>query len=438
MNILDLAGFEELNGENFKDKSFDVTVLVNVYNFGRFLPDALEGIVSQKCDYAIEVLIHDDGSTDDSAEIIRQYSEKFPNLIHAFIGHQNVYGTLSVSEGVEFEHQWMEENIHGKYVAYCEGDDYWKDPDKLQLQITYMKEHPDCHMTMHDATLWDYRDNSKHCMKPAAKDYDLSAQELILQETGIWPTASMVFTRDVAICPKWLLMCWIGDWPRQLYAVSKGNVHFFARNMCVYRYMHTGSWSKETSVNVSRAFTHCIQMMHFLAQYDDYTCGNYHDEIVERCGQFYMNFLGNISCYKNLLEVVDKTDENDKKIHCWEIDRIITIYRLIKDEDYLPIELERFISKHTDIYIYGNGKNAHLLSDKFNSKKIHFNGYVVSDNEEISDERCDVRHISEIKDDQAAFVVGVGPQHYKAIKKAISDHNGEYIFPFVIADFHKV
>ena len=438
MNILELARFEELNGENFIDRPCDISILVNVYNFGNFLKETFEGILEQDTDFSMEVLVHDDASTDESQDIVREYCEKYPNLFHGFIGHKNVYGTLSDSKCAEFENEWIRQYANGKYFAYCEGDDFWTDKDKIQVQLSYMIKHPECKLTMHDAIIWDYRNESRYRMKEGEPDHDLLVDELIMQKTGIWPTASMIFSKDVALSPKWMTECWVGDWPRQLYAIANGTVHFFGKAMSVYRYMHSISWSKRTSENIDMELKHCLQMMHFLVLYDNYTNGQNHDDIVERCGGFYLNLIGKVANYSDLISMIKKMSKDIRESFTWEIEQLESICKLLKCEECLPQELEKFVSEQKEFYIYGNGNNAHLLSEKLIKKGINFNGYVVSDNEIISLDVSNVFHISDIKDKNIPFAVGVGPQHYKAIKKVLEDCKAKYIFPFVISDFPKV
>lgn len=114
-----------------------VTVLCIVYNHELYLQECLEGIVNQKTDFKFQVIVHDDCSTDGSADIIREFVSRYPDLIIPIFEEVNVYlkvGTYDL---------FLRPYIKGKYFAYCEGDDYWSDCNKLQLQYDFLEKFPD-------------------------------------------------------------------------------------------------------------------------------------------------------------------------------------------------------------------------------------------------------------------------------------------------------
>ena len=103
-----------------------VSICCITYNHEDYIADAIEGFLMQKTDFKYEVLIHDDASTDRTAEIIRKYERKFPNLIKPIYQTENQH-----SKGIKVGKYNIERAL-GKYIALCEGDDYWVDPCKLQ------------------------------------------------------------------------------------------------------------------------------------------------------------------------------------------------------------------------------------------------------------------------------------------------------------------
>lgn len=115
-----------------------VSVLCLVYNHEPYLRQCLDGFVMQKTDFGFEAIVHDDASTDNSAAILREYAEKYPDIIKPIYEVENQYrkGTLRAI---------MDNAVSdsSKYIALCEGDDYWTDPHKLQKQVDFLESHPD-------------------------------------------------------------------------------------------------------------------------------------------------------------------------------------------------------------------------------------------------------------------------------------------------------
>ena len=111
-----------------------VTVRCTVYNHEKYLRNCLDGIVMQKTNFVFHAIVHDDASTDKSAVIIKEYATRYPTIIKPIFEMENQY-----SKGGEFLSRIMEEHTLGKYVAYCEGDDYWTDPYKLQKEVDILE-----------------------------------------------------------------------------------------------------------------------------------------------------------------------------------------------------------------------------------------------------------------------------------------------------------
>ena len=111
-----------------------VSIQCLVYNHEPFLRQCLDGFVMQKTNFKFEAIIHDDFSTDGSAAIIREYAEKYPHIIKPIFETENQYSKRDGSLGRK-----MYDASCGKYIAICEGDDYWIDPLKLQKQVDFLE-----------------------------------------------------------------------------------------------------------------------------------------------------------------------------------------------------------------------------------------------------------------------------------------------------------
>ena len=121
-----------------------VSVICCAYNHGPYIRQCLDGFMMQKTDFSFEVLIHDDASTDNTAEIIREYELKYPDTIFPIYATQNKY-----SKGIDIFSEILVPNARGKYIAICEGDDYWTDPLKLQKQVVFLEDNADYVLSTH-------------------------------------------------------------------------------------------------------------------------------------------------------------------------------------------------------------------------------------------------------------------------------------------------
>lgn len=120
-----------------------VSICCQTYNHVSYIRECIEGFLSQQIDFPIEILIHDDASIDGTADIIREYENKYPGLIHPIYQTENQY-----SKGVRIP-PINYKRARGKYIAFCEGDDYWTEPLKLQWQVDFMEANPDYTLTCH-------------------------------------------------------------------------------------------------------------------------------------------------------------------------------------------------------------------------------------------------------------------------------------------------
>lgn len=112
-----------------------VSICCITYNHERYIQQCLEGFLIQKTNFPFEVLIHDDASTDKTAEILREYEAKHPHIIKPIYQKENQY-----SKGIQISASFNWPRANGKYIAICEGDDYWIDPFKLQKQVDFLEK----------------------------------------------------------------------------------------------------------------------------------------------------------------------------------------------------------------------------------------------------------------------------------------------------------
>ena len=128
-----------------------VSVICLAYNHEAWIRNALEGFVSQQAPFRFEVLVHDDASTDGTADIIREYQARYPELIFPVFQTENQY-----SRGVPVSLRFLAPRIRGRYVALCEGDDFWRDPHKLAKQVAALEAHPEVDICGHATSSFSY------------------------------------------------------------------------------------------------------------------------------------------------------------------------------------------------------------------------------------------------------------------------------------------
>ena len=164
-----------------------VTVVCMTYNHESFIRDALHGFLIQRTTFPFRVVVHDDASTDRTTEIIKDFEVRYPAIIRGVYQTENLY-----SRGLRAR-PFVEPLLLGKYIALCEGDDFWTDPSKLQKQVDFLEENPDFVVSGHDAFIVDKK-GALISESKLAKRYrrDFLGEDLIHGRCHIL-TMSMVF-----------------------------------------------------------------------------------------------------------------------------------------------------------------------------------------------------------------------------------------------------
>lgn len=245
-----------------------VTIQCLVYNHEPYLRDCLNGFVMQETDFKFEAIVHDDCSTDHSADIIREYAEKYPDIIKPIYEKENQYSKRGIL------HQIMMDATRGKYVALCEGDDFWTDPLKLQKQVSFLEAHPDYSMCCASA----YADDGKtRKVIGTPKNVDLTAHEMIIRGGAFIPTLSIVYLREaMAGYEEFHGKISVGDYPTQIYCGIKGRVRFLHDIVGTYRISSTGSWTARTFGDRSKAMQFYKSEIEWFHHADAFTQRKYH------------------------------------------------------------------------------------------------------------------------------------------------------------------
>lgn len=254
-----------------------VSICVLTYQHEKYIEQALDSFLSQETTFPFEIVIHDDASKDKTAEIIRRYAEQYPDIVKPLLQTENQYskGVSNISGVFNFP------RARGKYIAFCEGDDYWINTKKLQKQVDYMEGHPECAMTFHAAMVVAEDGSFLRETHPYTNDRVLTAEEVI-DERELYPSASMLFRTEIAqSLPEFYYQAPVGDIPLHLIMGSKGTVHYEDIMMSAYRLGAVSSWVTTQSQGkreerIKKTLRHNQAMRQMYELFDQYTDGRYH------------------------------------------------------------------------------------------------------------------------------------------------------------------
>ena len=224
-----------------------VSVLCITYNHEKYIAQAIEGFLSQKTSFPIEIIIHDDASTDRTADIIREYDARYPNRITAILQTENQFSRGIAASSI------LIEKARGKYIAFCEGDDYWTDPYKLETQVSILEAHPECAASTHnevvvteDGIPWPENYQTAYREK---EDRIIGAEKLYdyckFSHTACIVARHDSFEIEKATWKAYLEVKANGDMKWAALIAVHGKVYHIARDMACYRLVQVGndSWS---------------------------------------------------------------------------------------------------------------------------------------------------------------------------------------------------
>lgn len=246
-----------------------VSVSMITYNHEKFIAEAIESVVSQKTTFPFELVIGEDLSTDNTRAICIDMHQKYPDIIRLRLNDPNQGMMLNWINNIE--------SGQGKYIALCDGDDYWTDPYKLQKQVDFMENNPDfalCSHKVHTLMCGVLDENIE-----MEKD-ELTTEDLINKDWGLL-TASVFFRKDAHKTPGWYYTVKNGDYALQLIVSLSGKIKFLPEYMAVYR-QHLGGMS-----STLKPLNQTAWMVYLLHEFNKYTSNGYKKAIVERIKRMY-------------------------------------------------------------------------------------------------------------------------------------------------------
>lgn len=168
-----------------------VSICCITYNHENYIRDAIEGFLMQETTFPVEILINDDASTDLTANVVREYQNKYPLLIKPIYQEENLF-----SKGIRAIYSiYMFPKAQGKYIAMCDGDDYWTDPLKLQKQVDILERYDDCGLVYTSTYFYFQNKNQFRKRIPKQNLYDGNALDVLLTKTNPIQTSTVCFRK---------------------------------------------------------------------------------------------------------------------------------------------------------------------------------------------------------------------------------------------------
>lgn len=256
-----------------------VTIRCITYNHEKYISDALDGFLMQETTFPFEVIVHDDASTDNTANIIKEYEKKFPLIIKPIYEKENQYskhdGSLS---------RIVNSKIKGKYIAFCEGDDYWIDSRKLQKQFDYMENHKNCVLCTHNTQYYDLNNEKKGTTFNKWINVRILNEEDVFFDWNVHTSSFFIRTVNYFSFPKLINSnkYWFGDFMILCWSFYYGNICCLPDVMSVYNYNNPNGVTYTVFTNdYLSANKKYYEIVNFLFDYNQITNGKY-CEVINR------------------------------------------------------------------------------------------------------------------------------------------------------------
>lgn len=236
-----------------------VSIICPTFNHGRYIEQAIQGFLAQETSFPFEIIIHDDASSDDTSEIIRRYQASFPDLIKPIFQTDNQY-----SKGKFKPALFAASSSRAKYVAICEGDDYWISERKLEAQITALEQHPELDMSIHPAFRLRNGVRSPKASWIHANGPILNVGDILLSKNESFaPTCSYVLRKSVLDnLPEWVTnVAPVGDFFFEIYGTERNGCFYIDEPMTVYRESVEGSWHSRMELGSDYSVSHWSRML---------------------------------------------------------------------------------------------------------------------------------------------------------------------------------
>lgn len=275
-----------------------VSIICNAYNHEKYIRKCLEGLVMQKTGFAFEILVHDDASIDGTAGIIREFEEKYPELVKPVYQTENQY-SKSASSVASFQYP----RVKGKYIAICEGDDYWTDPLKLQKQYDALEERLDIDMCATKAKkVVANTEKFLGFVEPKNETCVISLNDVIKGGGNYFATCSLFVRKEILLNPYPFKEKINLDYATQISGALRGGVYYINEDMCSYRILSDASWTQSVKKNPSIQINTYKKIIEMLKSLDEFTNYANREIILDRIDYYEFQVALLTSDYKEVIK----------------------------------------------------------------------------------------------------------------------------------------
>ncbi len=280
-----------------------VSVACITCNHEPTIAEAIDSFLMQKTKFPIEIVIGVDHSDDNTLRICREYQKKHKKIIR-IIEHEERVGMMK---------NFIQtlKSCKGKYIALCEGDDYWTDPLKLAIQVRFLEDNPNISMTYHAAAILQNNVHTGEIVRGNIKNRIFKSSEWDKIGHPI-PTASIVFRKTaIDYIPEWFINSPVGDIPLILLLSQYGSILYIDKIMSIRRFGVPGSWTQTHKVsNRTSKAKHIISMLHTYDGFNTFTNHRYYSEVLFK----QLLLLGKLRKYTNYVSIISFLLENKQFI----------------------------------------------------------------------------------------------------------------------------
>lgn len=358
-----------------------VSVCCATYNQREYVGKTLDGFLMQKTNFNYEIIIHDDASIDGTIDILKEYQLKYPKVIRLLLEDENQV----TQKGIDVISEFLFPQARGKYIAFCEGDDFWIYDGKLQEQYDLMEEHEEISACYHNAIIYEQDSDSVQLNVTKHPSGYISDENTICTIRGWYPTASL-FMRTEYIKEQPVFTMATGDECWRDYLACRGKLYFINKVWSVYRWLSNGGWNTRYHHDKEFAQKYFQNLVLYLKEFNEYSRKRFEKYMKKKL------FLG-VDKYRNAH--YEKENSVDELRQCIEdlkratdhaIDFVLDEYyamNVIECRDYYSFMIEEKLKDKVGLYLYGAGTEAMKALMELDKRGMVPSGLIVSDKKNL-------------------------------------------------------